>query len=139
MPPYVAQVPAAATAHALGANRSIQSQVVIGCPVVWSVPNDAQYPSFLFFSFGIEPSTTRRNRESLPSAPSWNALTNSSPFSYARNGLWKLTLGIQGNAPSTMSSMLGCVAPVMAMVSPSQPSPAVNQRTSISFIFSDVG
>src|SRR6266403_728909 len=33
IPPYVAQVPAATTAHALGASRSIHSHVVIGCPV----------------------------------------------------------------------------------------------------------
>ena len=33
MPPYVAHVPAATTAHALGESRSIHSLVVIGCPV----------------------------------------------------------------------------------------------------------
>ena len=42
-------MPAAMTAQALGARRSIQSQVRIGWPVFWSVPNDAQYPSALFF------------------------------------------------------------------------------------------
>jgi hypothetical protein len=40
--------------------------------------------------------------------------------------------GIQGIPPITMSSILGCVAPVMAMVSPSQPRPAVIHKTSIS-------
>ena len=34
MPPYVAHVPAASTAQALGASRSIHSENVIG----WSVP-----------------------------------------------------------------------------------------------------
>src|SRR5437667_404543 len=34
-------------------------------------------------------------------------------------------------APRSTSSMAGCVAAVMAMVSPSQPRPAVIQRTSI--------
>ena len=42
MPPYAAQVPAATTAQALGASRSIQSQVVIGWPVRGSVPKVAQ-------------------------------------------------------------------------------------------------
>src|SRR3984893_9397357 len=137
MPPYVAHVPAATTAHAFGANRSIQSHVVIGCPVFASVPKVAQYPSSLFFSFGIEPSTTKIKGESLPSAASQKCRTNSSPFSYARNGLWKFTLGIQGSAPRTMSSRLGCVAAVTAIVSPSQPSPAVIQRISISGIGSE--
>ena len=48
--------------------------------------------------------------------------------------MWKFTLGIQGMAPVTISSMLGWVAAVMAIVSPSQPKPAVIQRTSISAI-----
>src|SRR5215469_443427 len=135
IPPYVAQVPVATTAHACGASRSIHSQVVIGWPVAWSVPNDAQYPSLLFCSFGIDPSTIRMNAwREFPSAASRNGLTKSSPTSYARNGLWKLTLGIQGRAPAVTSSMLGWVAPVIAIVSPSQPSPAVNQRISISLI-----
>ena len=50
----------------------------------------------------------------------------------ASTGLCSRTLGIQGMAPSTSSSMLGCVAAVMAMVSPSQLNPAVSQRMSIS-------
>jgi hypothetical protein len=37
-------------------------------------------------------------------------------------------IGIQGKAPRRRSSMLGCVAAVIAMVSPSQPRPAVIQR-----------
>src|ERR1700734_1030411 len=57
---------------------------------------------------------------------------NSSPFSYARNGLWSLILGTNGSAPNISSSRLGCVAAVMAIVSPSQPSPAVIHNTSIS-------
>src|ERR1700739_468868 len=36
--------------------------------------------------------------------------------------------------PRITSSMLGCVAAVMAMVSPSHPSPAVIHRTSISLM-----
>src|SRR5271166_5402686 len=87
MPPYVAQVPAATTAQALGASRSIHSHVVIGWPVLLSVPKEAQYPSALLFSLGIEPSTTRINGESRPSAASRKYRTNSSPFSYARKGL----------------------------------------------------
>ena len=59
---------AVTTAQALGARRSIQSQVRIGCPVSWSVPNEAQYPSFLLVSSGIEPSITRMKGVSLPSA-----------------------------------------------------------------------
>jgi len=56
IPPYAAHVPAATTAQALGARRSIHSQVVMGWPVFWSVPSEAQYPSFLLCSFGIDPS-----------------------------------------------------------------------------------
>ena len=76
-----------------------------------SVPKDAQYPSCLFFSFGMDPSTTRmKGRSDLPSAASRNGRTNSSPTSYAKNGFQNLTFGIQGRAPVTMSSMLGWVA-----------------------------
>src|SRR5580692_3196808 len=57
---------------------------------------------------------------------------NSSPLSYVRNGLCKCTLGIHGMPPRSTSSMLGCVAAVIAIVSPSQPRPAVIQRMWIS-------
>ena len=40
-----------------------------------------------------------------------------------------MTLGTPGNAPATSSSMLGRLAAVMAIVSPSQPRPAVIQTT----------
>src|ERR1700755_556151 len=82
----------------------------------------------------MEPSTTRMNGSTPPSAAKWKRLRKSSPFSKERKGLWKLTLGIQGMPPNTTSSILGCVAAVMAMVSPSHPRPAVIQRTSISAI-----
>src|ERR1700734_3912363 len=59
---------------------------------------------------------------------------NSSPFSYDRNGLCSLIRGTNGSAPNMSSSRLGWVAAVMAMVSPSQPSPAVIHNTSISVI-----
>src|SRR2546425_1402174 len=134
MPPYAAHVPAATTAQALGARRSIHSHVVIGCPFLF-VPKLAQYPSDLLCSLGIGPSITKRKGQSnFPSAARWKNSIKSSPTSYARNGLWKFTLGMPGNAPSTISSMLGCVAAVMAIVSPSQPSPAVIQRTCSSVI-----
>jgi hypothetical protein len=42
MPPKAEQVPAATMAHACGASRSIHSHVVIGCPVVGSVPSAAK-------------------------------------------------------------------------------------------------
>jgi hypothetical protein len=42
MPPYAAQVPAASTAQALGANRSSHSLAVIGCRVAGSVPKPVQ-------------------------------------------------------------------------------------------------
>lgn len=56
-----------------------------------------------------------------------------------RNGLCRLTFGVQGIPPRTMSSILGCVAAVIAMVSPSHPSPAVIQSTSISAIGGECG
>jgi hypothetical protein len=42
MPPYVAQVPAATTAIAFGARRSIHSFSVMGWPVAGSVPIEVQ-------------------------------------------------------------------------------------------------
>ena len=42
MPPYVAHVPTATTAVALGASRSSHSEVGIGCPVSGLLPNAAQ-------------------------------------------------------------------------------------------------
>jgi hypothetical protein len=42
MPPYVAQVPMATTASALGASRSIHSLVVIGWPVSGLSPKPHQ-------------------------------------------------------------------------------------------------
>jgi hypothetical protein len=47
MPPYVAQVPAAITAQALGASRLIHSVVGIGWPVTGSFPIAAKYPRHL--------------------------------------------------------------------------------------------
>ena len=70
--------------------------------------------------------------ELAPRGACENGSTNSSPFSYARKGLWSVTAGSVGMAPRTRSSILGWVAAVMAMVSPSQLRPAVIQRTSIS-------
>ena len=122
IPPYVIRVPVATTARVCGAGRSIHSHVVISWPVAWSVPNDARYPSLLFCSFGIDPSPIgMKGWREFPSAASRNGLTESSPTSYARVGLWKLTSVIQGRAPAVTSSMLGCVAPVIAIVSGSQP------------------
>ena len=60
IPPYVAHVPIATTAHALGASVSIHQFSVTGSPVSGSLPNDVQYPSpSMMFWFGIEPSTTK--------------------------------------------------------------------------------
>ena len=42
IPPYVAQVPTASTASAFGASRSSHSLVVIGCPVIGSLPKPHQ-------------------------------------------------------------------------------------------------
>ncbi len=57
----------ATTASALGASQSIQVLVMMGWLVSTSVPIPAQYPSFLIFSFGIDPSTTSTNGSSFPS------------------------------------------------------------------------
>ena len=82
-PTVVAQVPAAIAAHAFGARRSIHSQVVMGWPVLWFVPKDAQYPSFLFCSLGIEPSTTRMKGLSLPLA-AWSGAVSSETWDSCR-------------------------------------------------------
>src|SRR5215211_1682320 len=122
IPPYVAQVPTATTAHAFGANWSIHQLRVRGCPVVRSLPNELQYPSPLMFSLGIEPSITSTNGASSSSlTASRNGLRNSSPPSVGESTLlWRWTLGRPGIAPSTTSSMLGCPAAVTATESPSQ-------------------
>src|SRR5215475_11770018 len=52
---------------------------------------------------------------------------NSSPTSLASTGLCKCTFGNPGIAPIITSSMLGCSAAVIEIVSPSQPRPAVSQ------------
>ena len=52
MPPYVAQVPTARTARALGARRSSHSLVVIGWPVAGLLPKPHQYPSSLICLVG---------------------------------------------------------------------------------------
>src|SRR5215813_12103578 len=52
---------------------------------------------------------------------------NSSPTSLASTGLCKWTFGNPGIAPMSTSSMLGCSAAVIEIVSPSQPRPAVSQ------------
>src|SRR6185436_7986507 len=129
MPPYVAHVPTASTAHALGARRSSHSFVVIGWPVCWLLPNAAQYPSFLIDSLGIDPSTTRTKGSSSPLSALYHQLMNSSPPSeYSMSGQWMATLGSPGRAPSAISSIAGWVAAVSATESPSQPSPPFIQR-----------
>src|SRR5947207_12867734 len=66
---------------------------------------------------------------SFPSAASRIDCMKASPFSYASTGLWRTTRGTPGTDPPTSSSMLGRLAPVIAMVSPSQPRPAVSHTT----------
>src|SRR5688572_10534582 len=134
MPPYVAHVPAATTAVALGVSRSSHSLVVIGCPVAGLLPNPHQYPSSLIFSLGIEPSTTRTNGSSSPRSALKNHSRKSSappfgPHSKSISGQWTATFGSPGSAPSAISSMLGWVAAVRATESPSQLRPALIQRT----------
>lgn len=109
MPPYVAQVPAATTAHAFGANWSIHQFTVSGSPVVSSLPNDVQYPSPLMFSFGTEPSMTRMNGSRIsPRAAFRYGARNSSPPAVGDNTLLcRLTFGRPGMSPSTTSSIAG--------------------------------
>src|SRR3954447_7287494 len=137
IPPYVAQVPAATMAVALGANRSSHSLVVIGCPVAGLLPKPDQYPSSLIFSLGMDPSTTRTNGSKSPRSALKNHSRKSSappvgPHSKSINGQCTATWGSPGNAPSAISSTLGWVAAVNATESPSQLRPALIQRTWIS-------
>ena len=81
MPPYVAQVPIATTAAALGASRSTHSFVVIGCPFSGLTPKPDQWPSPLICSLPIEPSMISTNGSSLPSSASYQAWMNSWPTS----------------------------------------------------------
>src|SRR3954452_6760659 len=134
MPPYVAQVPTATTAVALGVSRSSHSLVVIGWSVPGALPKPDQYPSSLIFSFGIDPSTTRTNGSSSPRSALKNHSRKSSapplgPHSKSISGQCTATRGSPGSAPSAISSMLGWVAAVRATESPSQLSPALIQST----------
>src|SRR3954463_11328602 len=134
IPPYVAQVPAATMAVALGASRASHSLVVIGCPVAGLLPKPDQYPSSLIFSLGMDPSTTRTNSSSSPRSALKNHSRKSSappfgPHSKSISGQWTATLGRPGSAPSAISSMLDWVAAVRATESPSQLRPALIHRT----------
>ena len=134
IPPYVAQVPTATMAVALGASRSSHSLVVIGCPVAGSLPNPHQYPSSWSCSFGIDPSTTSTNGSSSPRSALKNHSRKSSappfgPHSKSIRGQCTAIFGSPGSAPSAISSMLGCVAAVSATESPSQLRPALIHRT----------
>src|SRR3954464_231398 len=134
IPPYVAQVPAATMAVALGASRSSHSLVVIGCAVPGLLPKPDQYPSALIFSLGIDPSTTRTNGSSSPRSALKNHSRKSSapplgPHSKSISGQWTATFGSPGRAPSAISSTLGWVAAVRATESPSQLRPALIHST----------
>ena len=65
MPPYVAQVPTATIAVALGASRSSHSLVVIGWPVAGSLPNPHQYPSLVQLLVGDRPLDDQHERFQL--------------------------------------------------------------------------
>src|SRR5580704_5345894 len=80
----------------------------------------------------MDPSTTKMKFSMFPSAARWKAFIKSLPLARARKGLCRVTFGIQGICPRRISSILGWVAAVMAMVSPSQPRPAVIHSTSSS-------
>src|SRR3954462_14957207 len=112
IPPYVAQVPAATMAVALGASRSSHSLGVIGCPVAGLLPKPDQYPSSLIFSLGMDPSTTRTNGSRSPRSALKNHSRKSSappfgPHSKSISGQCTATFGNPGSAPSAISSMLG--------------------------------
>src|SRR3954451_12880088 len=134
IPPYVAQVPAATMAVALGASRSSHSLVVIGCPVAGLFSKPDQYPSSLIFSFGTDPSTNRTNGSRSPRSALKNHSRKSSapplgPHSKSINGQWTAICGRPGSAPRAISSMLGWVAAVSETESPSQLRPALIHST----------
>src|SRR5215211_555030 len=130
IPPYVAQVPTATTAHAFGANWSIHQLRVRGWPVVRSLPNEVQYPSPFMFSLGIEPSITRTNGASSSSLAAWRktCMYSSPPSEGASTLLCRCTVGSPGMLPNNTSSMLGSVAAVTEIVSPSQLIPSEIHR-----------
>ena len=118
---------------AFGASRSSHSLVVIGWPVIGSLPKPDQYPSGLIASFGIDPSTTSTNGSSSPRSALKKLSRKSSldpigPASKSISGQCTATFGRPGSAPSAISSMLGWVAAVSATESPSQDRPALIQR-----------
>ena len=80
-------------------------------------------------SLGIEPSTTSTNGSSSPRSALQNHSMNSSPptgRSRSRSAAsGRPPSAGPGSVPSTMSSMLGCMAAVSATESPSQLSPAL--------------
>ena len=122
-------MPSASTAAARGVSLSIHSLVRIGWPVAASTPMPAQCPSPLTSSFGTEPSSTSTNGSSRPAAASSQVRMNSSPDSNASTGLQRTIGGMPGSEPRSRSSSDGLVAAVIAIESPSQPSPLVSQRT----------
>src|SRR5690606_20072392 len=133
MPPYVAHVPAATTAQARGASRSIHQFSVSGSPVAGSLPNDVQYPSPLIFSLGIEPSTTTTNGSTSPRTAARNGARKSSPPCDGDSTLLcRFTFGSPGMSPLTTSSIDGCADAVIDTVSPSQLMPSEIHRMWIS-------
>ena len=75
----------------------------------------------------------------LALGPAWRKWCQERRALCASSGLRKLIFGAHGIAPRTISSRLDSVAPVSAIVSPSQPRPAVIQRTSISLMTAGTG
>src|SRR5918998_2333956 len=130
MPPKVAQVPIATTAQALGARWSIHQLRVRGSPVVGSFPNEVQYPPPLMFSLGMEPSITRTNGAASSSFAAWRktCMYSSPPSEGSSTLLCRCTLGSPGMLPNNTSSMLGSVAAVTEIVSPSQLIPSEIHR-----------
>ena len=81
----------------------------------------------------MEPSTTSTNGSISPRSPLKNHSMNVSepptgPHSKSMSGQWTAIFGRPGSTPSTISSMLGCMAAVNATESPSQLRPALIQR-----------
>ena len=79
MPPYVAHVPTATTAAALGASRSSHSFIVIGWPLSGFTANPVQCPSPLISSLPSDPSITSTNGSSSPFSASNHACAYSWP------------------------------------------------------------
>ncbi len=131
MPPYVAQVPTATTAQARG--RQPIDPCTCGDRLSGGLVRAQRGPiAFLLVALvGNGAFDHQDERSKLAVRGPMEGLQEFVAIVLRQERVMEVDLRDPGNPPNTISSMLGCMAAVMAIVSPSQPRPAVIQSTSI--------